>query len=151
MIIVLVSRFPINKTKCFIQCSKQLSMRCVENCLLLVKLKSLHFFSVWSFIFFFFPFYTKVSSMLQLLQYWLFSSKSSRHCLSQTVRALKLNFWENVQPPPFFTCRMSYVMCQVSRVRCHMSDVNFFFVFKFVYKVVKIVDGGSVIIRVYPV
>ena len=34
---------------------------------------------------------------------WAFSSQSSKHCLSQTVRARDLNFWENVDPSPCVT------------------------------------------------
>ena len=56
--------------------------------------------------------------------HWLigssFSSESSRHCLSKTVRAGELKFWENVYPP---------TMCHMSRVTCHMSCVFFYFVF----------------------
>ena len=44
----------------------------------------------------------------------IFCSESSRHCLSQTVRAGELEFWENVQcSPP--------TMCHMSRVKCHVS------------------------------
>ena len=35
---------------------------------------------------------------------------SSRHCLSQTVRAKELTFWENVHPPLCITCHLSCVM-----------------------------------------
>ena len=45
-----------------------------------------------------------------------FCSESSRHCLSQTVKARELNFWGNVDLPP---C----VICHVSHVRYHMSHV----------------------------
>ena len=38
-----------------------------------------------------------------------FSSESSRHCVSQTVRAGELKFWENAHPPPCVTCHMSRV------------------------------------------
>ena len=61
---------------------------------------------------------------------WSFSSQSSRHPKSQTIRARELKFWENVHPPPcvtcymsHVTCHMSHVRCQVSHVRCHMSGV----------------------------
>ena len=43
-------------------------------------------------------------------------------CNSQTVRARKLKFLENVHLPPRVTCHMPCVMCQVSRVMCHASQ-----------------------------
>ena len=52
------------------------------------------------------------------------SSQSSKHCLSQTVKARELKFWENVHPPPFVKCHMSHVTCHMSCVRCHVSDVT---------------------------
>ena len=67
-----------------------------------------------------------------------FCSEISRHFLSQTVRAWKLKFWENVHTSP--------------GVRCH---VWFFFFFLcslfFMEKVVELVGGGSVINEAYPV
>ena len=47
-----------------------------------------------------------------------FSFKSSQH-KSQTVKARKLNFWENDHPPPCVTCLVSGFMCHVSLLRCH--------------------------------
>ena len=47
---------------------------------------------------------------------WSFHSESSRHCLSQTIRAVELKFWENVHPPPCVTCHVSHVTCHVSCV-----------------------------------
>ena len=82
-----------------------------------------------------------------LLIDWLsesaFSSKSLQHHKSQTVKARKLKFWENVHPPPCVTCQVSRVRCtcqvsgvtcQVSRVWCQLSGVicrmlHFFFFF----------------------
>ena len=49
-----------------------------------------------------------------------FYSESSRHCLSQTIRAGKLEFWENVYPPPCVMCHMSHIMCHMSRVTCQV-------------------------------
>ena len=48
-----------------------------------------------------------------------FSSKSSQHHKSQTVRARKLKCWENVHPPPCVTFQVSRVRCQVSGVTYH--------------------------------
>ena len=42
-----------------------------------------------------------------------FHSESWRHCLSQTVRAGELRFWENVDTSPF-------VRRQISGVTCHI-------------------------------
>ena len=50
-------------------------------------------------------------------------------------------------PPPCVTYHMSSVTCQVSGVRCHMSDVMFFSP----DKVMELVGGGSVTNRAYPV
>ena len=54
---------------------------------------------------------------------WSFSSKSSKHDNSQTVRARKLKFWENVHPPhvSHFMCHESSVTCQVPGVTCQVS------------------------------
>ena len=54
---------------------------------------------------------------------------------TQTVRARKLKFRENVHPPP--------------RVACQVSGVRVFFFFS--YKVVGLVGGWSVINGAYPV
>ena len=42
------------------------------------------------------------------------------------------------------TCHMSRVMCHVSHVTCHKSHIFFF-------KGTKLIDGGSVINRAYPI
>ena len=55
---------------------------------------------------------------------WSFSSKSSMHHNSQTVRARELKFWENVHPTPCVMCHVSCVMCHVSCVTCHVSHVT---------------------------
>ena len=64
---------------------------------------------------------------------------SSKLCISQTVRARKVNFWENVHLPALcvrcymsdvtchmwpVTCYLSQVMCHMSHVTCHMSCVT---------------------------
>ena len=49
-----------------------------------------------------------------------FSSKSSKHHKSQTVRARELKFWKNVHPLKHFTCQMSSVTCHMSCIMCHM-------------------------------
>ena len=54
-----------------------------------------------------------INSFINWLSESSFSSKSSRHCLSQTVRGSGLNFWQNVQPLPHVTCYMSCVPCPV--------------------------------------
>ena len=43
-----------------------------------------------------------------------FAKMSSKHCLSQTVRAREPEFWENVHPLPRVTCHMSRVTCHLS-------------------------------------
>ena len=52
-----------------------------------------------------------------------FSSKSSKHYKSQTVKARELNFWENVYPIKHFTCHMSSVTCDMSCIMCHSACV----------------------------
>ena len=49
-------------------------------------------------------------------------------CISQTVRAGELKFWENVHPQPCVTCHVSCVRCHVSGSRC---QVLVFFIFFF--------------------
>ena len=48
-----------------------------------------------------------------------FCSESSRHSISQTVRAGELKYLENIHPPPCVTCHMSHIKC----VTCNMSWV----------------------------
>ena len=52
------------------------------------------------------------SSLIKSVTKAAFSSESSQHHKSQTVRARKLKFWENVHPD-----YVSHVRCQVSGVR----------------------------------
>ena len=52
----------------------------------------------------------------------------------------------------FTSLHMSHVMCHMSHFKCHMSHITghmtfFLFIYLFFYKVVKLVDGGSVINR----
>ena len=54
---------------------------------------------------------------------WPFSSQSSKHHNSQTIRARDLKFWHNDHHPLCVLCHMSCVMCHVSHVTCHMSHV----------------------------
>ena len=51
---------------------------------------------------------------------WPFSSQSSKHHNSQTVRARELKFWENAHPPPHVTCHVSRVTCRMSHITRHM-------------------------------
>ena len=62
-----------------------------------------------------------------------FSSKSSEHLQSQTVRARELRLWENVHITPLSSvmCHMSRVPCHMWRITCHMSFFFFFFFFFF--------------------
>ena len=108
--------------------------------------------------------------------HWLtkspFSSKPSKHHYTQTVRARKLKFLNNIHPRTMsqvsgVTCHMWGVVCHVSGIRCHLSPVMcevscvmcqassvcvmFFFFFLFFGKVVELVGGRSVISRAYPV
>ena len=48
-------------------------------------------------------------------------------------------------------CHVSCVLCQVSRVMCHIKKNLFFLSLKKVDKVVELVGGGSVINGAYPV
>ena len=41
---------------------------------------------------------------------WSFVEISSKHCLSQTIRARELKFWENIHPSPRVTCHVSRVL-----------------------------------------
>ena len=50
-----------------------------------------------------------------------FTSKSSKHLHSQTVRARGLKFWEDVHCSSPSTCHVSCVMCHMSCVTCKMS------------------------------
>ena len=54
-----------------------------------------------------------------------FSSKSLKHCLSQTGKAKEQKFWDNVYPQPSVTFYMSIVTNHVSHVTCHVSSVMF--------------------------
>ena len=47
---------------------------------------------------------------------------SSKPCLSQTISARELKFWENVEPSPCVTCHMSPVMGHKSPVTCHWTS-----------------------------
>ena len=79
---------------------------------------------------------------------------SLQHLHTQTVKAKELKFGEKIHlPPPVMchissiTCHGSHVTCRGSHVTCHVShamDYNIFSIF-FLAKVVKLVDGGSVI------
>ena len=72
-----------------------------------------------------------------------FSTKPSKHHYTQTERARQLTLWEYVPPT---TCHMSWVMFNISRVMCQVSNVkSIFFFFFFLDKVVALVGGGSVI------
>ena len=66
-----------------------------------------------------------------------------------TMKKLLCPFWQNVHPPPSFTCQvsgvrchMSGVRCQMSCVRCYMKFFDFFLYILFLDKVVKLVGGG---------
>ena len=54
-----------------------------------------------------------------------FCSETSRHCLSENVRARELKLLKNVHPPNIshFTCHMSCVRCQVSGVTFFLQSV----------------------------
>ena len=56
---------------------------------------------------------------IHLFSWWFFSSQSSRHRKSQTVRARELTYWENVQPH-----HASHVTCHMSGVKCHFFYTN---------------------------
>ena len=91
--------------------------------------------------------------LTDLLTDWFFSSQSSRHHKSQTVRARELKFWENVGPHhvSHVTCHVSYVRCQVSCVRCQVAGVRCDIFSFFSDKVVELVGRVSVINGAYPI
>ena len=60
------------------------------------------------------------SSFIQWFIKWCFVQIFSKDCLSQTVRAGELIFWENVHPTPYVTCHVSHVMCHMSHVTCNL-------------------------------
>ena len=65
----------------------------------------------------------KVLCVSDWLSHWCFSSKSSKHHKSQTIRARELKFWHNVQHLSHIACHVSLFMCHMSHVTCHMSHV----------------------------
>ena len=76
--------------------------------------------------FLFLPFLDLQWNVIDSFSQSTFSSKSSRHHKSQTVRARELKFGENVHPSPCVTCQMSRVTCLVSGDRCKVSGIIFF-------------------------
>ena len=80
-----------------------------------------------------------------------FSSKSSKHHKSQTIRGRDLKIVNNVQNLSRVTCHVSPVTCYLSPVTCHLSPVTcsvspvIFF-----NKLMGLVIEGSVINRAYP-
>ena len=72
---------------------------------------------------------------------------------SQTVGARELTFLEKVHLLPSVTTHMSCVICHVSYAMCHVYFLSFVtcnFIILFIL-VVKLVGGGSVIKKAYPV
>ena len=75
-------------------------------------------------------------SLIKSVSEWSFLKISSKHCLSQTVKARGPEILTQCSPPPVFhvihimsymphvTYHMSWVMCHMSGVRCHMSGVT---------------------------
>ena len=63
-------------------------------------------------------------SLINWLSHSSFSSRSSKHYNSQTVRARELKFWENIHPTPCVMCHVSCVMCHMLFVTCHLSPVT---------------------------
>ena len=53
-----------------------------------------------------------------------YSSRSSNHFPTQTVKARELKFWESFDPPPCVTFHVSHVSCHMSCIMCHMSCVK---------------------------
>ena len=88
-----------------------------------------------------------------------FSSKSSKHHKSQTIRAGDLKFWHNVHHlshvmfhVPCVICHVSPVTCHVSQVTCTKTKTNIIYIFCFFfYKLVELVVGRLVINGAYPV
>ena len=70
-------------------------------------------------------------SLTDLLINSSFVKISSKHYLTQTVRARELEFWENDHPPPCVTWCMSGIPCHASHVTCHLSHFTFFSFFLF--------------------
>ena len=59
------------------------------------------------------------------------------------MKARELKFWENVHPPKRVTCHMSRVTCQMSHF-FYIYMYIYIYIF-FLYKVVELIGGGSVI------
>ena len=72
-----------------------------------------------------------------------FSSQSSNHYKSQTVKARDLTCSEKVHLHQRVMCHMSYVTCHNSHVTCHMSHF-LCYLFLFIFWL-KFVGKGSVI------
>ena len=72
--------------------------------------------------------------LINWLSQWSFCSESSRHCLTQTIRAGELKFWEKVHSHHVLhvTCHMSGVRCQESGVRCQVYIYVYIYIFFFV-------------------
>ena len=68
------------------------------------------------------------ASLIHSLINWVrdssFSSISSNHFLTQSVRGRELKLGENVNPPSHDTCHVSRVIRHVSHAMCHMSCVT---------------------------
>ena len=68
-------------------------------------------------------------------------------CLEQQTYASPENFTPTLLVMlETFGRSVSRITCHMSHVTCHVSHVTFFF-----YKVLKLIGGGSVINRAYPV
>ena len=55
--------------------------------------------------------------------------RSVKYLHSQTGRARKLKFIENVHPPPCVKYHMSRITYHMSRAMCHMSHVIYFLIY----------------------
>ena len=62
--------------------------------------------------------------MINQLSRSSFSSKSSEHLKSQSIRARDLNFWHNFHHLSCVMCHVSHVMCHMLCVTCHLSYVT---------------------------
>ena len=78
---------------------------------------------------------SKNSFVIHSLSNRSFSFRYAQHKhKSQTVRARKLKFWENVHPATCVLCHLSPVICHVSCVMCHLSPAAKKNPFSFSYK-----------------
>ena len=93
------------------------------------------------------------ASLTDWTSHLTFSSQSSKHHISQAIRARNLKFLHKAHYLSHVINHMSHVTCYLSGVTCHMSYKNIFSSFGIIFldKLVDLYGGGPVINRAYPV